>query len=97
MNAKKHSFSVLFLIEDNSFRHHEVNVFDKSFIINVLRLFSDFRFMMRNNDKRLKITVSATILKETCLKHLNAMLLISHHKVQEFVNRFDDHDQEKQL
>jgi len=88
---------VLFSIKDDSFRYHEVNVFDRSFMINVLRLFSDFRFMMRNNDKRLKMTVSATILKETHLKRLNAMLLISHHKIQEFVNRFDDHDQEKQL
>ncbi len=88
---------MLFSIKDDSFRYHEVNVFDRSFMINVLRLFSDFRFMMRNNDKRLKMTVSATILKETHLKRLNAMLLISHHKIQEFVNRFDDHDQEKQL
>jgi len=86
MNAKKHSFSVLFSIEDNSFRHREVNAFDRSFMINVLRLSSDSRFMMQDNDKRLKMTASATILKETRSKRLNAMLSILHHKIQEFVN-----------
>lgn len=96
-NAKKRSFSVLSPTDDGGFRRREANALDRPSMINALGLPSGSHFMARDNGKRLKMTAPATILEEARSDRLNAVLSIPRHKVQEFVNRFDSHDQEEEL
>ena len=96
-NAKKRSFSVLSPTDDGGFRRREADALDRPSMIKALRLPSGSHFMARDNGKRLKMTAPATILEEARSGRLNAVLSIPRHKVQEFANRFDTHDEEEEL
>lgn len=95
---KKRTFVMLSLIENKRFRKRYADSRDKLFIIAALRLLFVFRFITRDNGKRLKLIISTTFFEEICSERLQTVIAVSQHSIQKLIRRFENYkDFEKKL